>query len=1015
MNGHGQSQQPQARPPPTSERQDSSNAGKRMLEGVYSVESRADQPQSRKRIRPDETKGASTKTQKFNSSGTGIVGDYMNPAKDPDAADKPTLFPAGIVDLTNDDDDDDDVQVTGSNSTAAEKEVCYGAIYESVDAFYTPKGKFKTTYETPQWPPMACTLQRKREDTRTTLIQVVDPHGLTFANCASKLAKGLAPIMDNFPRVRLSARLLNRPKLPNEWPHQSCSQTMKLMIIVYGRRGDAEKVGRLLGQANIWIMDTTMGEKGIEMFNPQKQKSATKPYKPPTRPGAASSATYDTVSEEEAAQTVTKIFEHFASEKLPETEAPATILTPLLSHQKQALTFMLRHESHRSFGDEATGNSTLWQKKYHKSGKVYYEEAVCSMTTDAEPPQVSGGLLADVMGLGKTLESLTLIAETVPQAAEYARSPLNPSHQDKIHFSAVTKGTLIVCPMSTVANWENQIREHLDKSITWYTHHGTNRPKNPFELCKYDIVITTFGTLQSESRRGESAVLRKIKWFRVILDEAHTIREPSAQQSQACYELEASRRWALTGTPIQNKLADLGSLCQFLQLFPYHTVANFQYYIGKRAAAGDPGFLLKLRIFIDSFTLRRQRDQIDLPPKQDKTIAVDFSDSEFKLHDFFRKRAAIAIDEMTKDETQKKQKLQVSVLQGITTLRLISAHGREMLRDVDLDEYKGANVDEPIDLDADDDGLKMITQLEAYETFKMMSDAGFDLCRNCEKQITAGSPTADVDDGRARAYIIPCKELICPECFKKHKAMYDAQEDSEPLQCPFCSTITASQYIAIEGPVGDTIEKLQESRESTPVGSDSTYGGPHSKTQALLQDIETMMADSVELEGKGEPPLKCVIFSEFTSHLTLIGRALKDKGYRTERIDGSMSLPQRKRVLELLDQDNSVKILLASVKAAGQGLNLTAASRAFIMEPLWNPAAEAQAVDRIYRIGQTRPVVVRRYHMKNSIEEVIMTLADKKQKLADLSLNRNHTMLTKKEQREAHYNEIKALFQGKKR
>ncbi|ETN44379.1 uncharacterized protein HMPREF1541_10559 [Cyphellophora europaea CBS 101466] len=1006
--------------PPVLQRENSSNIGKHMLEGVYSVEARTEQPRKKVKTDNESTEASSYQHQKFNSSGTGIVGEYMNPAKDADAADKPTLMPAGIVDLTNDDEDDDELQVIGTN-TVVEKQVCYGALYANVDAHLVPKPKGSMTgfggAGKDQWPLIPCTLRRPTEATRDTIVQVIDPHGKYFANVEHKLAKVLAPALNIFPGFRVVVRLLNRRHHPGEWHHQPCSQTMKVTLVFYGRKYDAEKIGRMFGQENLWFINTSFKEPGIEMLNPQKMRNVRQTLQQQqARPAVARSVTYDTVSPEEAEQTVAKIFNHYASEKIAETEPANTVLTSLLPHQKQALTFMLRHESRRTFGEDASGNSTLWHKKHHKSGAVYYEEAVSQMTCATEPPQVYGGLLADVMGLGKTLESLTLIAATTAEASEYAKTPMVRSHEDKIDFRAYTKGTLIVCPMSTVANWENQIKEHLDGgSITWYTHHGSNRIRNPYELCKFDIVITTYGTLQSESRQGKDNALRSLKWFRVVLDEAHTIRESSAQQSQACFQLEAQRRWCLTGTPIQNKLADLGSLCQFLRLWPYDTAQNFSYYIGKRAADGDPSFLLKLRIFIDSFTLRRLRDQISLPPKQDVRQGIKFSEAELKLHTFFRERARIAVHEMTKDKESKKQNLQVSVLQGITTLRLISAHGRDLLREADLKDYKGAAADEPIDLD-DGDPIKTINTLEAYNMFKMMSDADFDICRNCERAIAGDSPSAEAeDDTRPRAYILPCRDLLCYDCFKVQKGLYDAQADQTEIQCPFCSSITASQYIPIEGSVSDTIERLQESREPTPAGEKSTYSGPHSKTRALIEDIHTMTNESKELEAKGEQPLKCVVFSEFTSHLTLIARALEDGGFRCGRIDGSMSLPKRKKVLNELDNDASMTVLLASVKAAGQGLNLTAASRVFIMEPLWNPAAEAQAVDRVYRIGQTRPVVVKRYFMEDSIETVIMELAGKKQALADVSLNRNHKALNKKEQREQHYNAIRALFEVKKR
>jgi SNF2 family DNA or RNA helicase len=104
-------------------------------------------------------------------------------------------------------------------------------------------------------------------------------------------------------------------------------------------------------------------------------------------------------------------------------------------------------------------------------------------------------------------------------------------------------------------------------------------------------------------------------------------------------------------------------------------------------------------------------------------------------------------------------------------------------------------------------------------------------------------------------------------------------------------------------------------------------------------------------------------------------------------------------------------ILLASTKAAGQGLNLTAASRAFIMEPMWNPAAEAQAVDRIYRIGQKREVFIKRYQIEDSIEEKIVQLARKKQDLAKKAMDRTKEMkMSKTKQREEKMKDIVALF-----
>ncbi|KAK4911033.1 hypothetical protein LTR66_017393, partial [Elasticomyces elasticus] len=173
-------------------------------------------------------------------------------------------------------------------------------------------------------------------------------------------------------------------------------------------------------------------------------------------------------------------------------------------------------------------------------------------------------------------------------------------------------------------------------------------------------------------------------------------------------------------------------------------------------------------------------------------------------------------------------------------------------------------------------------------------------------------------------------------------------------------------------------------------------------------------AESEPLVAQGESPIKSIIFSEFTSHLDLIERALTDHGYTFVRIDGSMSLPRRRNVLDLLSNDDNTTILLASTQAAGQGLNLTAASRAFIMEPMWNPQAEAQAVDRIYRIGQKRNVVIKRYRMKDSIEDKIVALQDRKKKLAEMSMEKSvmQKALSRKERNEQSLKTMIEIFKS---
>jgi SNF2 family DNA or RNA helicase len=162
-------------------------------------------------------------------------------------------------------------------------------------------------------------------------------------------------------------------------------------------------------------------------------------------------------------------------------------------------------------------------------------------------------------------------------------------------------------------------------------------------------------------------------------------------------------------------------------------------------------------------------------------------------------------------------------------------------------------------------------------------------------------------------------------------------------------------------------------------------------------------------DSRARTNLKSVIFSAWTSHLDLIEIALKDSGLPNySRLDGTMSLPAREKALEEFHINNATTILLASIGAGGVGLNLTSASRVYVMEPQYNPAAVAQAVDRVHRLGQTREVTTVLFIMKDSIEEKIFELAMRKQRLADMSMNRGK--LDRKEVQEARMQEYRSLF-----
>ena len=868
------------------------------------------------------------------------------------------------------------------------------------------------------WPIIKCKLVR---DARTDIvIRVLDPHDFDFGKIEFDFASVLVPAMDHLEKLRVQARLMNRRQKPNEWPHQPCSETLSISLNIYGLKRDALKIGKLFGQKNIWFQAPMASEVGYPWVHPQPNRRNVVPQNRDSRGRPILS---DSRTVEEATAMVTKLFDHgsSAASELQPTDPPATILTDLMPHQKQGLTFMLQRERFRTFGSEEGENSSLWRKSVNAKGATFFKEVVSGISVKEEPEEVLGGLLGDDMGLGKTIQALSLLAATTEEAEAFGKQNIMRTSEADANLKAHTKATLLICPVSTIKNWEDQIPEHVKPgTFSSYVYHGPNRIQNPFELAKHDIIITTYGTVNAEvngrSAKSGLSPLLQLKWFRIVLDEAHTIREASTKQSKAICSLAAQRRWCLTGTAIQNRIDDLGSLTKFLHLFPYDTAVGFNQHVRGPATSGDANFMQSLRVFVDSFSLRRLKDRIDLPKRSEPIVSLPFSIEEKQLHDFFKDLSQIEVQELTRRRGtgEKGGKQMHSVLQGILALRRIAAHGRELLNEKDLAKVKGITADEAIDLENEQE-WKPISREEATSHLSMLAEAAFDFCRSCNKRIGGDSPTVESNDGAdgVRCYVLPCYDVVCHDCFEPFKEPIDAQPDEAPSTCPFCSATIASQYIAISAVNAEGLELAPNDNvpnENLAQEEARHYGGPHTKTKALLKDIQEMKVLSEPLVEQGEPPLKCVVFSEWTQHLDLIERALTDYEHTFVRIDGKMSLSKRRKVLDTFNTDDSTTILLASIKAAGQGLNLTVASRVFIMEPLWNPAAEVQAVDRVHRIGQKREVIITRYRMEDSIEQKIGELQQKKIKLADVSMNRNYHKLSQKDLREQNLKDIAALF-----
>lgn len=259
------------------------------------------------------------------------------------------------------------------------------------------------------------------------------------------------------------------------------------------------------------------------------------------------------------------------------------VLSELFGHQKEALGWMVHRE-------ESADLPPFWQE-CEDGG---FENVLTNQKTENRPPPLKGGIFADDMGLGKTLTLLSLIGRTKARnvGVKKARGGKRRKVEDAEEGS---RTTLVVCPPSVFSSWVTQLEEHLKAgSLKVYIYHG-ERTRDKKELLKYDLILTTYSILGTEFEQDDSPV-KDIEWFRVILDEAHVIKNSAARQTKAVIALNAERRWVVTGTPIQNNSFDLYPLMAFLRFQPFSIKSYWQNLIQRPLEKGNKTGLSRLQV-----------------------------------------------------------------------------------------------------------------------------------------------------------------------------------------------------------------------------------------------------------------------------------------------------------------------------------------------------------------------------------------------------------------------------------
>ena len=524
--------------------------------------------------------------------------------------------------------------------------------------------------------------------------------------------------------------------------------------------------------------------------------------------------------------------------------------------------------------------------------KAHQKLAVDWMIAREKEKNGRGGILADEQGTGKTIVTIGLLCANQAPKGE-------------------PKTTLIVCTNKTlVEQWEQEFRKRLNRSyrMNILIHHGTKQAQRVSEFKTKDVVITTYGMLTTalpkiekkspmykkqwiQPRRAEG-VLLKHQWFRVVLDEAHGIRNEQTDKWKAANRLKAYTRWCLSGTPIHNDVSDLYSLFKFLKYnVPFFKNPDCNEWTRKR-----------FQKYVDAILLRRTKEEagLDLPPCNQSKVERELpADSNEKivykevLTSFVSDFNQCFISGQIKSQAQ-------NLMVRILRMRQACAHPFLAKQMPELTKL----YDEVLN------GRYRFSNTKDSVLAKQMKDMKSGL--SLRKLVLSLSTEASEND-----------------------------EDRHSMQ-------------RLGKELKDSIMQ------------------PSTKIEMLLEKLQEC--------NENDPSTKSLVFSQWTSFLDIIKFHMDFAGYKTCRLDGSMSNSLRSKELARFKSDD-VDALLISLHAGAEGLNITEASNVFLLDSWWNPQVEEQAIARAHRLGQKRTVQVFRLFIKNSIETRVQEISTRKRSL----------------------------------
>ncbi|XP_067214834.1 lymphoid-specific helicase-like isoform X2 [Linepithema humile] len=531
------------------------------------------------------------------------------------------------------------------------------------------------------------------------------------------------------------------------------------------------------------------------------------------------------------------------------------------------------------------------------------------------------GILADEMGLGKTIQVIAFICHLMEKKQP---GPF-----------------LIIAPLSTIPNWLMEFERFAPDIPVLLFYGSSEERKAAYKQIKkkhhveddyktQPVVITTYEIILKETRFFQSE-----QWRYFVIDEGQRIKNSKCLLVKVLKTLQCTNKLVLTGTPLQNDLAELWSLLHFLLPDIFDDLSVFESWFDAKEFQHNEGnsnfwkqeeekhVLASLREILKPFMLRREKEDVclEIPPKKELIVYAPLTQLQ---HDLYR--AVLNYDFATLTKIEQSDLIIPNVNDKRPKRKCVLKSKYGSVED-DFSNTSGSSLLSKQDEDSNDtDTWKGMTPVE-------------------EKNLSLWKQYTDVTE-RNRDFLIRIQ-------FQRRLTMYKKIVNHPYLvHCPLDSV-----------------------------------GLPKIDNDLIRSSGKLLVLDAMLMKLKAQGH-KVLLFSTWTMILDMIEDYLMLRNYKYVRLDGLTKIEQRKEDIQAFNNNPEIFLFLISTKAGGVGLNLAGADTVIMYDSDWNPQVDIQAMARCHRIGQTKPVVIYRLCTKGTIDETIIKRADAKRFLEKMVISK---------------------------